>query len=138
MADDKLEGDFVLDTSVLIKWFCVEELTETALEFRQRYAEGNVEIVVPDLVLYEIANALRYNKILAEDDVKMAVYSVIQLGIDIIVPTKNILNAAISFAFNLGVTVYDAYFLALAKELNFVCVTADERFYVSKIYHRSI
>ena len=65
MADEsKLEGNFILDSSVVIKWFSEEEDTATALEFREGYIQGELEIVTPDLLLYEIANALRYNKML--------------------------------------------------------------------------
>lgn len=51
---------------------------------------------------------------------------------DIIVPTKDVFESAISLAFEYDTTLYDAYFIALAKELNFEFVTADEDLY-SKI-----
>jgi len=130
MADEsKLEGNFILDSSVVIKWFSEEEDTATALEFREGYIQGELEIVTPDLLLYEIANALRYNKNVNENDVKEAVDSLIKLGINIVVPTKDIMDSAISLAFKFDITLYDAYFLALAKELNFICVTADKKLY---------
>ncbi len=125
MAYEKL----VLDSSVVIKWFSDENATDKALAIREGYINGKIEIVVPDLLLYEIANALGYNKALEAKDVKEAVDSIIKLGIDIAVPTKEVIDLAISFAFEYNITAYDAYFLSLASLLKFVCVTADEKLY---------
>jgi len=125
----KLNGDFVLDSSVIVKWFCEEEGTTLALEFRDSYLKGDVNIACPDLVIYEIANALHYNNKFTQKDVKNSVDSIIDIGIDIIVPTKRVIESAISIAFEFDITLYDAYFIALAKELEFEFVTADEDFY---------
>ena len=95
-SEEKLSGDFILDSSVIVKWFCQEEYTELALKFREGYVNGYVNIAFPDLVIYEIANALRYNQKVTEDDVKHSINSLIDLGIDIIVPTKKITESAIS------------------------------------------
>ena len=128
-SEEKLTGDFVLDSSVIVKWFCQEEYTELALKFRECYVNGDVSIAFPDLVIYELANALRYNSKITQDDVKDSANSLFDLGADIIVPTKKITESAISLAFDHDITLYDAYFIALAKELGFEFVTADEKFY---------
>ena len=127
--DGKLSGDFVLDSSVIVKWFCDEEGTGMSLKFRDGYAKGDVNIACPDLVLYEIANALRFNKKITEDDVKNSVNSIIDIGIDIIVPTKTVLESAISLAFKYDTTLYDAYFIALAKDLSYIFITSDDNFF---------
>ena len=124
-----LEGDFVLDSSVIIKWFSNEEETQIALKLRENYVKGNLSITCPDLVIYETANALRFNKHLKENDVKNSVNSLLLMGINIIVPTKNVIECAISIAFQYNITLYDSYFVALAQELNFKYVTADEKLY---------
>lgn len=119
----------VLDSSIIIKWFCQEDDTDVALEFRENFTKGKVNIAIPDLVIYEIGNALRYNKTVTQKDVQEAVKSIIDLGIDIIVPTKNVIDTALSLAFEHDITFYDAYYVALAKELNFTFVTADKQLY---------
>jgi len=120
---------YVLDSSVVIKWFSQEEYTDLALKIRDNFVNGNVEIVVPDLLLYEISNALRYNKNIKKSEVNGAIKSLIEIGIKIIVPTEDVMMTAISIAYTHDLTVYDAYFIALAKELDFIFVTADERLY---------
>ena len=132
MERHKIEGNFVLDTSVLIKWFSNEEDTDIAVELRDNYVKGNANITCPDLVVYELINALRYNKALTEKDVKDSINSLLSIGINIIVPTRQVVESAIAIAFQHEITVYDAYFVALAKELNFTYITADEKLY-SKI-----
>ena len=39
-----------------------EDDSDKALKLREQFIEGSIIIAVPDLQLYEIANALRYNK----------------------------------------------------------------------------
>ena len=56
------EGEIVvLDASVVIKWFSDEEHTERALEIRTWYVDNRISVYVPDLLVYELSNALRYN-----------------------------------------------------------------------------
>jgi predicted nucleic acid-binding protein len=49
----------VLDPSVVLKWFVNEADSGQALKLREEFYAGEREIVVPDLLLFEIANALR-------------------------------------------------------------------------------
>ena len=107
----KQVSSLVIDSSVVIKWFSQEEDTNKALKIRSNFLRGEIILVVPDIQLYEIANALRYNKLFNEKDVKGAVNSLIDLGINIFVPTKDVLEKA------------------LAATLNFLLITADEKLY---------
>ncbi len=125
----ELSGSYVLDSSVIIKWFSDEEDTDLALKFRLGFLKGDIDITVPDLQLYEIANALRYNKRLNSADVSNSVNSLIDIGLNIVVPTKDVISSAVNLAFQFDITFYDAYFIALAKELNYSFVTADEKLF---------
>ena len=129
MAQESKVEYLVLDSSIIIKWFCDEEGTEKALKIRKRYKEKEVVIVVPDLILYEISNALRYNKEVSREEVMECVQSIFSLGINIIVPTKEVLENAISLAFKYNISLYDAYFVALADILQFTFVTADKKLF---------
>ncbi len=73
---------YVLDTSVIIKWFSThgEEDLESALRLRDGLVSGNCTAVVPDLLFYELANALRYNPNFNCDDAKDAVAAVNDMG----------------------------------------------------------
>jgi predicted nucleic acid-binding protein len=119
----------VLDASVVVKWFSEEEFTEKALELRERVRTGEERLVVPDLLLYELANALKYNPHFDVHDIHNALRSIFNMGLDIVTPSPEILEAAITLAFEHQITVYDAFYVALAKEIGLTVVTADKRLF---------
>ena len=119
----------ILDASVIVKWFTREEKREEALRYREMFINDEIEIVVSDPILYEIGNALRYNPSFNDEDVRLAVRSLIDLGINIIIPTTEILDMAINLAFKYDTTLYDSVYLALAEILNDTLVTADKNLY---------
>jgi len=125
-----VNGVFVLDASVVIKWFSEEEYTDRALKLRDDFSKGDIELVVPDLILYEVSNALRYNPDFDETDVADAVGTLFDIGISIIVPNREVINSALNLAYEHKITVYDAYYVALAKEINFKLITADRKLYL--------
>ncbi|MBU4220605.1 MAG: type II toxin-antitoxin system VapC family toxin [Euryarchaeota archaeon] len=127
---EKVNGVFVLDASVVIKWFSEEEYTDRALKLRDDFSKGDIELVVPDLILYEVSNALRYNPDFDETDVADAVGTLFDIGISIIVPNREVINSALNLAYEHKITVYDAYYVALAKEINFKLITADRKLYL--------
>lgn len=51
----------VLDASVVVKWFSEEDYTGKALDIRERITARGERAIVPDLLLYELSNALKYN-----------------------------------------------------------------------------
>ncbi len=116
---------YVVDASVAIKWFSEEEYTDKAIELRNRFFKGECELAAPDLILYEVSNALRFNPNFNEDDVNEAVNSLFDMGIDIIVPTPRVVRSSVMMAFNYKITIYDAFYAALASDIGFIFVTAD-------------
>lgn len=120
---------YVVDASVAIKWFSEEENTDKAIEIRNKFFKGICEIAAPDLILYEVSNALRFNPNFNEDDVIEAVNSLFDMGISIIVPTPRVVKSSINMAFRYKTTIYDAFYVALANEIGFKFVTADSKLY---------
>ena len=118
---------YVLDTSVVIKWFSEydEDDLDKALALRQGVFEGVYSVIVPDLMLYELANALKYNPRLNAHEAALAVQSVLDMGFDVRMVEASVLERSIDIAFKFKVTVYDAYFLALAQMETGPLVTAD-------------
>jgi predicted nucleic acid-binding protein len=119
----------VLDASVVLKWFVNEADSTQALKLREEFYAGEREIVVPDLLLFEIANALRYNPSFSIEEIQEALDTLFGMGIEIITPTLTLLGKTVEFAKECDLTCYDATYLALAEELSFEFITADERFY---------
>jgi predicted nucleic acid-binding protein len=117
----------VLDTSVILKWFKEEEYTKTALKIKKEFIEGVHELVVPDLALYELVNAMRFSEGFDEETIKKSLEKFIDLEIDIVIPTQEVINSAIKLSYTYNITVYDAVFVSLAKLIGAIFVTADEK-----------
>ncbi|MBI2105489.1 type II toxin-antitoxin system VapC family toxin [Candidatus Woesearchaeota archaeon] len=126
---EKQANNLVIDSSVVIKWFSDEEDTKKALKIREDFLNGKNIIAVPDIQIYEIANALRYNKHITKEEVIKYADSLIDIGIIIVIPTAEIIKSSIEIAFEYNITIYDACFISLAKDLNFDFITADEKLY---------
>jgi predicted nucleic acid-binding protein len=127
MAGKRPMKEFVIDTSIVVKWFSQEKDTPAAVVFREALYRRECRALAPDLLLYELANALRFNPRFSGDDVKSAVASVSNLGIEFSPADPPVLQKAVDLAFLLRTTVYDACFLALADLLGLPLLTADDK-----------
>lgn len=120
---------YVLDTSVVVKWFSKDEDdAEYANKLRRQIQVGLCDITIPDLLFYELANALRHNPNFTSEDVRVALDSVFDLVFDVRKVDSSVIAIAIEIAFKCNVTVYDAYFLALSQLESKPFVTADYKF----------
>jgi predicted nucleic acid-binding protein len=120
---------YVIDTSVAVKWFSkVENDTKKALQLRQQMLDGICSVTVPDLLIYELANALKHNPNFLSKDVKIALDSIFNMGMEIRKADSLVLSHAIDIAFRFNVTVYDACFMALSKIEKMPFITSDYKF----------
>lgn len=116
----------VVDASVAIKWLVREKGHEQALAA----CEGEV-LVAPDRPLLEVANVLRRKMKQGEigfDHAKPAVELVPGL-IDTVVPSADLLEDAFLIADRLDHSVYDCAYLACARHIDALLLTADQRFF---------
>lgn len=118
---------FVIDTSVAVKWFSQEKDTDSALLLRDAMITKKIQVQAPDLLLYELANALRYRPGYVNKDVKLVVQSVYDMGIQFVKPDGSLIEHAVRLAFQYDITVYDGCFLALAIITNAPLLSADNR-----------
>jgi predicted nucleic acid-binding protein len=119
----------VIDASVAAKWFVKEELYEKALEVRNDYERGTIDIVAPQLLIYEVANALRYSPELEANDVINSVISLIGMQLDLRVMDERWAEETVKAAYNYGLSVYDSCYYALAKVLKVKILTADKKLF---------
>ena len=125
------EGEnFVLDTSVVTKWFVSEEKSRRAWQIQSDYLNGRCDLSVPELLLYEIANTLKFTSpLLTGEKIKEKIESLIKLKINIYPFDYDILLLSVDLAIERDVTIYDAYFLTLARETDSIFITSDEKLY---------
>jgi len=121
---------YVLDASVAVKWFSSadEKDLKKSLRLRQAHIDNSIALAIPDLLYYELANALRYNPAFTPKDVDAAMESIFNLGIETREANPQLIRNAIVLAYKTGVTIYDACFLSLAQELDAILITADQSF----------
>lgn len=119
----------ILDASIIAKWFKEEADSAKALELRAGFHDGLHEIMVPDLLLYEISNALRYDKNFNSDIIAKSIDSLFEMDLIITMPSADLISKATEVALEFGITVYDAIYVALASQTNGVFITADKALY---------
>jgi predicted nucleic acid-binding protein len=122
----------VLDASVAAKWFLPpdgESLVPEARQVLQDYCSAKLGLLVPGLFWPEIGNVLwksfrcrRISLRSAED----ALQTMRNLKIAT-APSEPLIEDALAIASAFDRTVYDAIYVALARERDIPLVTADER-----------
>ena len=127
MADASLRP-LVLDASVIVKWYVTgEDGAVEALAFQDEFRASEVEIIMPDVVRYEVANALhvaRRRKRISEDNARKALLDFLSWDFTY-VGTDELIVAAMDTCGRVDCALYDALYLALAESLDADFVTAD-------------
>ena len=126
IGDKKMAGakEVVLDASVVVKWFNPEELSDYALELREMHVNDEIQIFAPELLLYEVINALKWNPEFNKTNVLDASRSLVDL---MITYEKIVLETSINIAYKYNLTIYDAAYIALAHDLKSPFITADDK-----------
>lgn len=116
------------DASVLLKWVLPgddEPDAAAALSLRDEAVAGAVELVVPQLWVYEVGNTLarRFPDQAGELLASLVDFGLMEARLDARWRTRTI-----ALAMTYEVTFYDAAYHAVALALRGVFVTADERY----------
>lgn len=117
----------VIDASVALKWFLEEPDAAHALVLRDRHLTGDILLVAPDLLLYEVGNALRFKHDFAVSDIQAALSDLLRFQLELLAPTERLLHHAAELARRSRLTYYDGFYLAAAHDLGATLITADKR-----------
>ncbi|KKS13694.1 hypothetical protein A2617_04315 [Candidatus Daviesbacteria bacterium RIFOXYD1_FULL_41_10] len=115
----------VVDTSVFIKWLNKnnEQGLDSADKILQDVKNGQVELIVPELIKYEIGNVLLKGKQLTPNQAYTSLGTAYSLPVTFVSESEQQAKETYSLAHNLGVSYYDASFMSLAKQCNATLVT---------------
>jgi len=119
--------EVVVDASVGCKWYLPEAGAEEALSLRDAHAEGEIRLLAPSLIAYELANALRHHPDMTANRLRSAVRWFFDLQIALVPPSGPELSRAAEIALARDLTVYDASYAALAEDRGCPLVTDDSR-----------
>ena len=116
----------MVDASVVVKWFVEEEGTDKALEIRDDFVAGDVALHAPSHLPFEVLNALRFSTLCTEERCVQALLALQAYGFTYHPLAGEMGRRALHLAFRGDLSVYDAAYLALARELATKVVTADK------------
>ncbi len=119
---------YVVDASVLVKWFLhqQEEDRDRALALRDLHISGRSTIFVPQLALLEVLSAVLLCPKAKEEDGEMALEALRDLHLETKAPEFDLMRKANAIAWAYKVTIYDALYVALAEQVGYPLITADE------------
>jgi predicted nucleic acid-binding protein len=120
---------YVLDASVIVKWFLHHQETDRdkALALRDMHVVGRTKIHIPRLALLEVLNAIRFNPKADEEDGDIAIETLQGLQLEINAGDINVLRKTNAIAWAYKITIYDALYVALAEQIGYPLITADEK-----------
>ncbi len=122
----------VIDTSFLLKLFLPENNSEKAHRLWSLWIDDAVQIVAPSLIIYEAGSVIRnkvYRKVLTEMEGNKIIEFIKQLDI-VLVYNENLLEESWQISSELKTSsLYDCFYLALAKLLNAPLWTADKKLF---------
>jgi predicted nucleic acid-binding protein len=115
----------VIDASVAAKWLVNEALSDKALSL----LDPQNDLIAPDLLLPEVGNVLWKKTRSGELPSEMALErfdALVNMGVKV-VAANALSRRALEIAAEIGRTVYDSLYLALAEVSDCRLVTADAR-----------
>jgi predicted nucleic acid-binding protein len=130
---------YVLDASVIVKWFLHEKEADRdrALALRDLHILGRTKIYIPRLALLEVLNAIRFSSKGDEEDGATALEALQDLHLEIKPGDVNVLRKANAIAWAYKTTIYDALYVALAEQVGYPLISADEKM-INKLEGHSV
>ena len=119
------KDEFVVDSSIVTKWFVIEDGSELAVALREKFATRKIKLAVPTLLFYEVMNALRFSGIFGEADLSLAARSLSRYRFETWRPIGGLLELSAQLSLGNDVTVYDARYVALAQRRGSKVITED-------------
>jgi predicted nucleic acid-binding protein len=120
------KDEFVIDSSVVTKWFVSERSSDQAVRIRDEFATGKVRLAAPTLLFYEVMNALRFTGAFDEYDLVLASRSLSKYQFKVWRPRGKLLELSTQLSVRGDVTVYDACYVALAQRIGSRLITEDK------------
>lgn len=113
----------VLDASVVLKWFHSEgeEHVEAARRLRERFEAGELRVLAPPLLWLELLNVAARSWRWSEEQLLQLAAALPELGFELLEPDLS----QIAHWTALGLTAYDAAYVAVADQAGVQLVTDD-------------
>lgn len=121
-----MKTTLIIDSSVIVKW--LNQTKETNIEQADKIIKeataGNITLYAPELAKYEVGNVL-IKKEVTPTNVALLFTILYSLPIIFVAESLEIAQDTFGLAYELGITYYDASFLAVAKQYDATLVTEN-------------
>lgn len=119
----------IVDSSVVFKWFSKGEIDrDLALKLLSSHISKKIQLMVPNLIFYEIANAWATKSALSAIKVEANLSKLEEANLKIEQIDFNFIKQAVIFSKKYHVSVYDATYAVIAQEKECDLITADDKF----------
>lgn len=122
--------NYVIDPSVAVKWYIPEDYSDLAIILLKKFEKPNVKIYAPSLFKVEFSNVIRkylIRELLDEDVAKEILEEVKKLPVIYMEMTWERIERAFLYATKKNLTLYDALYIIIAKEVGGKIITADKK-----------
>ncbi len=119
----------IVDTSIVIKWiFKNEDNWTDAFSLYEKHLKGVEEIVVPQLLFYEVANVLATKSKIPTKTIASDMNFLYEANLGLHQENSKELIEASILAKRYKTSAYDMLYAVIAKNKKCILVTADENF----------
>ncbi len=128
-----LSGKIVVDSSVAIKWFVLEDHSAQATDLLTAFQSGQQRLLAPDFINIEFSNIVWKKQVrqgLSAEDAEVILNDFPLIGLAL-TSSGDLLRDAYNLAVTYERTIYDSLYLALSLREQCQMVTADERLFNS-------
>ena len=122
-------ANIIVDTSVIIKWLLPDEEDSTAIHIKRAFTSKILTISIPHLTYYEVGNVLKVavkRERITSETAKELYNAFVDLEF-VSYATRDLFTLALSKSIELGISTYDASYVALSDYLHVQFVTADQK-----------
>lgn len=132
LIQERSQEIFVLDSSVIFKWFYSENEsgTETARILYEKAVSKNFHILSPDLLIYELINVFRFRTNIAANLLEDIIREIFDVLIFLKLEYKSYISAY-NISKRMNSSVYDSIYIAMSEKYKAPFITADKKLYES-------
>lgn len=120
-------NEVVIDASVALHWFTNEDDSPAARVLLDDCISDELRLVVPDLLFIEVANAISSQEGASPKLLEKVVTGLWGLKLEVAPLSDALLKEACWLAHSTKITLYDAIYVALARERGCELITADQQ-----------
>lgn len=119
----------IIDSSVVFKWFSKDEVhQDLAVKLLRKHISKEIQLMVPDLIFYEVANAWATKSALSVIEVEVNLSKLEEANLKIEQIDFKSIKKAVALSKKYQVSVYDAIYAVVAQEKECNLITADDKF----------